>query len=145
MREYVNLTSEARYWIRTPEGKWHSVLQDQAAWIYGMPKGYYGDAKVRKKEHEVAVLAVMPYSYTSKSDVERGLGVVLWTWDLGPRTCDQVVAQIDEMTADERRHTELTGRDPSRFERSYAFLADLLCETQAMNPSIKKLKNRLLK
>ena len=132
MREHINLTSEARYWIRTPEGKWHSVPQDQAAWVYGMPKGYYGDAKVETRRgrgvKEVAVLSVTPWSYTS-SDVDRGLGVVLWDWVLGAVDCARVVASIEAMTGDDRRRTELTGREPSRFERSYAQLVDLLCET----------------
>ncbi len=139
--EYVDLTSEARYWIRTPESKWYSVTQSEATRVYGTPKGDYGKAKTRNVEREVAVLSVMPYSYTSKSDVERGLGVVLWDWGIGPMTCDRVEASIDDMLREEAGRAE-----PSRFVRAYLALKDMLCGGRENNPkTTKKLKAKLLR
>lgn len=127
MPDYANITPEATYWFRTPGGKWYKATPKQASEILAMSKGSYGLLKKGKREYEVAVLSAMPKAYKSKSDVERGLGTVLWDWGLGAIPCERVEASINRLIEEATRSLSLSARQESAVVRNYRALKEGLC------------------
>lgn len=147
---HANLTPEANYWVRDPQSRWYSVTQEDASFVFGAPKGNYaklGKWRRRKKEIEVALLAAMPLSYTSKSDVERGLGIVLWDWALGPKECWRIHDKIRQLTGDDIRREELAGRPIPSYAKSFLALGEQLCGEPPTrpNPSTAAAKQRCMR
>lgn len=144
MAKQVNITPAVAYWARDPQGGWHNIPSETAAWIVGTPKGSYAKiktrraARTRKKqtitgEIEVAELVAMPREY-KKSDIQPGVGATLWTWDLGARSCNQVRHQIDSRVREDVDRAEMFGNKPPRYVALYEVMRDRLCEGREKNP-----------
>lgn len=150
----VTITPEATYWFRSIEVKWYKTTKSVAESIYSAPAGAPVKVSRGKRTYEVSVLAVMPAGYQSKSDVQRGLGVVLWTWDFGAKSCDEIKKSIERWVEDDVRKAEIYGREVPRYVYQYRALVEQLCPPRAVggydfsnNPasSTKSLKNKLLR
>ena len=120
----VTTPSTATYWVReTSTNKWFKTSVGTADEILRIPKGSSEPSvKIGRQVRQISVLSAMPSMYKSKSDVERGLGVVIWDWGLGPITKTRVAAAIDRLVGDDLRRSELSGAERPKWVQRFLTL-----------------------